>query len=313
VIDGDTGEGIPDVNVNLHRFLIDSPKDYFVLTDEKGNFTFSNFRAGRYCLNYFALYPYASLPAADQKRVEYERGFIINEGEIKEVIQPLEKGGEIIQNFDSSLANMKDEYKVNSSYIHIIVNDKLFEPTLIALRDHPKFTRSNEGIKYTGMAAGQYILSRSYEKMPEYYSENNVDFAGVITRFTLDKQEQKKIDVVYDSKSKIIIKLQCQDNMTFQYGRVGIFKHLTMNGKEYYYNVWLKRLKQPIIINPIIIEPGEYFIRIYSGRLKNSNGDEIRFSGNEFLFYIGENETKEINCLILAEGRDLSLHGYLIY
>jgi hypothetical protein len=168
-------------------------------------------------------------------------------------------------------------------------------------------------MKVTGLPAGQYIISSSYEKMPEYYSENNIDFAGVITRFTLDKQEQKKIDVVYDSKSKIIIKLQGQDDMTFNEGRMTIFKKILINGTEIYYAVWLKRFDPPVIINPIIIEPGEYFIRIHLIRLKNLNGDEIKCSGNEFLFYIGENETKEISCLILMEGRDLDLHGILIY
>ena len=313
VIDGDTGEGIPDVNVNLHRFLHDSPREYFVLTDEKGNFTFSNLRAGEYCLNYFPLYPYACIPAEKANCVSYDRAFQVNEGEIKNVIQPLEKGGEIIQNFNSTIADMDKEYFVNSYYIHLIVNGKLFEANKIALRDHPKFTRSTEGIKYTGMAVGEYILSRSYEKLPEYYSENNVDFAGVIKCFTLEKLEQKKIDVEYNSKSKIIINLKGQDNMTFVEGGMKIFKRIMIDDTEVYHAVWLKRLDPNAIVNPIIIEPGEYVISFDYGNLKNKDGNEVKFDSNDFLLNVKENETKEITCMILVNGRKLFDSGIWIY
>jgi len=313
VIDGDTGQGIPDVNVNLHRFLHDSPREYFVLTDDKGYFTFSNLRAGEYCLNYFPLYPYASIPAEKANCVSYDRAFQVNEGEIKNIIQPLQKGGEIIFNYHSPYADIDEEYTVNSDYVHIVVNDKLFEASLVTRFVNPKFTESKEGMKVTGLAAGQYIISSSYEKLPEYYSENNVEFAGVIKCFTLEKLEKKKIDVEYNSKSKIIINLKGQDNMTFVEGSLYIYKNITVNGKLLYYNVWKKRHDNPSVINPIVIEPGEYVIIIKFGKLKKVDGNEVGFGWNEFLFQIGEEETKEINCLILVEGRDIPTPGIFIH
>lgn len=313
VIDGDTGEGIPDVNVNLHRFLHDSPREYFVLTDDKGNFTFSNLRAGNYCLNYFPLYPYACIPAEKANCVSYDRAFQVNEGEIKNVIQPLEKGGEIIFNYHSPYANIDEEYTKNSGYIHIVVNDKLFEASLVTRFVNPKFIGSKECIKVTGLAAGQYIISRSYEKLPEYYSENNVDFVGVIKRFTLEKLEQKKLDVEYNSKSKIIINLKGQDNMTFVEGGMKIFKRIMIDDTEVYHAVWLKRLKPNAIVNPIIIAPGEYVISFDYGNLKNKDGNEVKFDSNDFLVNIKENQTNEMNCLILVNGRKLFDSGIFIH
>jgi hypothetical protein len=42
VIDAETREGIPNVFVNAHLDRHDSPKEYYVFSDKKGYFTFSN-------------------------------------------------------------------------------------------------------------------------------------------------------------------------------------------------------------------------------------------------------------------------------
>jgi len=96
VLDAETKEGVPDVYVEAHLDRHDSPKDYYVFTDDKGYFTFSNLVPGLYKLSYNPLFPYVAFPSDAYSRTREDDLFRLNKGEIKQVIQKLEKGGEII-------------------------------------------------------------------------------------------------------------------------------------------------------------------------------------------------------------------------
>jgi len=285
VVDAETKEGIPDVYVNAHLFRHDNPKEYYVFTDEEGYFTFSNVIPGRYELCYNPLYPYVAFPDRDQLRVNYKNSFIINKGEIKQVIQELNKGGEIIVNFNLPKDNLS-EYREENFYLDRIEGDEIKKDVLtISHRFYnPRFKRSSTGHKMSGLMPGEYIICWSWRKYANYYTGDDLDYAGVMKRFSLSKLESKIIDIDYNSTTKIILDIKDKDGNKFNRGRIRLYKEIVVNGHEAFYRVWdYKYYHKDFLLKPIVIEHGKYFIGVGPGELIEQDEKSIDFKYNQFL------------------------------
>jgi hypothetical protein len=308
VVDAETKEGIPDVYVNAHLFRHDSPKEYFVFTDDEGYFTFSNIIPGRYELCYNPLYPYVAFPDLDRLRVNYKNSFVINKGEIKQVIQELQKGGEIIVNFNLSKGNLS-EYREKIFFLDRIEDGEIKKEVLTVSHrfDNPRFKRSATGYKMSGLAPGEYIICWSWRKYANFYTGDDFDYAGVIKRFSLSKLESKTIDIDYNSTTKIILDIKDKDGNKFHRGSVEIYKKAEINGESVYYKVWNYSYEhKDFLLKPIIIEPGIYIIYFYfGGELISQDGNIIKFDDNQFLVEIGENQITILNLVVTIRSRTL--------
>ena len=307
VIDAETKEGIPDVYVNAHLWRHDSPKEYFVLTDEEGYFTFSNVIPGRYELCYNPLYPYVAFPDRDQLRLRYENSFLINKGEIKQVIQELNKGGEIIVNFNLSKGNLS-EYREENFYLDRIEGGEIKKDVLtISHRFYnPRFKRSSTGYKMSGLEPGEYIICWSWRKYANYYTGDDFDYAGVMKRFSLSKLESKIIDIDYNSTTKIILDIKDKDGNKFHSGWIELYKEIVVNDHEAFYSVWCFNYdSKDFLLKPIVIEPGKYFIEVSSGDLLGKDDQIIDFKYNQFLKNVAGNGDVTLTLLVSIEGKEL--------
>jgi hypothetical protein len=307
VVDAETKEGIPDVYVNAHLFRHDNPKEYFVSTDEEGYFTFSNVIPGRYELCYNPLYPYVAFPDLDQLRLNYKNSFVINKGEIKHVVRELTKGGEIIVNFNLSKGNLS-EYREENFYLDRIEDNEITKDVLTVSHRfyNPRFKRPSTGTKMSGLAPGEYIICWSWRKYPVYYTGDDVDYAGVIKRFSLSKLESKTIDIDYNSTTKVILDIKDKDGNKFNRGRIVLYKEIVVNGHEAFYSVWnFKCDSKYFLLKPIVIEPGKYFIEIIAGELIGQDEKSIDFKYNQFLKNIAGDGDVTLTLLVSIGGKEL--------
>ena len=300
VIDSETREGIPDVYVNAHRFQHDNPKEYFVMTDSNGYFSFSNLQAGRYQLHYNPLFPYVALPDEERFRSESENSFMIKEGEVKFIEQKLDKGGEIILKYILPEGN-DTEYSWFDLCLYRIEGDVIKRTimTVICKWENPKFEQASGEYKICGLAPGDYLISRRLKKKHKYYSGDDVEYAGLVKLFKLEKLESKTLIMDYTSASKIIINAKDKNGNRFYSGSIYLYKEITMNNKTGFCQVWRYSYRENEKVNPIFIESGKYFISFrFGGELIGSDGSIIEFDTNDFLVKIGEGETKELNLVL---------------
>ena len=310
VIDAETREGIPNVYVNAHLSRHDNPKEYYVFTDEKGYFTFSNLIPGLYKLSYDPLFPYVAFPDNDYFRSRDDDLFKINKGEIKQVQQELLRGGEIILNYNLANGNFS-EYELENFYLDRIEGNKLiYNIESVSSRfNNPRFKPSSSGYRISGLAPGEYIICRSLRKRPEHYSSDDVDYAGVIKRFSLDKMESKELDLDYNSTSKIIFDIKDKDGNKLHSGDIQVYRRIDLNGETVYYSVWNYSYDaKNFLMKSIVIEPGDYLIEVQPGDLIDLEGKIIdyKFKSNWSLINIAPDENKKLTVIVSIVGTDLT-------
>jgi hypothetical protein len=314
VIDAETREGIPDVFINAHLNRHDNPKEYYVFSDEKGYFTFSNLLPGLYKLNFNPLFPYVAFPDNDYFRSREDDFFRINKGEIKEVFQELLIGGEIILNYNLANGNFS-EYELENFYLDRIEGNKLiYNIESVSSRfDNPRFKSSKNGYRISGLAPGEYIICRSLRKRPENYSGDDVDYAGVIKRFSLEKLESKELDLDYNSTSKISFDIKDKNGYIFQSGYIKLYKTVNLDNEESYYKIWsCKYDYKNFLMKPIVIEPGNYLLDVKPWIMSGENGNEIDyyFVSNYIKINVSPNESKILNILVSIQGKELDGSEY---
>ena len=300
VIDKETRNGVPDVSVNAHRFEHDNPKDYFVMTDANGNFEFSNLRAGRYKLCYDPLYPYAIIPDQEHLRLDWENSFLIGKGEVKFIEQELLKGGSIILQPNLPGGDIS-QYGWRIFYLTRIEGTKIIRniSTIATNFRNPRFQQAPDGFKISGLIPGDYIISRSLKKKPEYYSGEDVEYAGLVKMFNLAELEEKELVLDYTSASKVIFNIKDRDGNKFHQGTIYIYKEIKLNNKAGFYPVWEYSYRRNEEVKPILMEPGKYYICFYfGGELIGSEGNIIEFESNDFLVNIEEGKSKALNLVI---------------
>jgi len=310
VIDAETKTGIADVYVNAHLFRHDSPKDHYVMTDEKGYFTFSNLAAGRYKLNYAPLYPYSVIPAQKHMQLDWKNSFVIAPGEIKYITQALQKGGEVILNYILPVGDIS-EYGYENFLMVRVEGDEYIRniDTVTHKWDNPRFKKAINGIKLNGLAPGEYIISRSLKKKSKYCTGQDVEYVGLVRIFNLGKLEKKQLDLDYNLASEIILNIKDKNGNKFHRGSIALYKEVSVNNKTGFFRVWSYRYRKNEVINPIVTEPGKYFITLfYGGELIRQDGSIIKFEGNDFLVNIKEGESQQIN-LVVSLGEKI-LPGY---
>ncbi len=301
VIDAETKEGVPDVYVYLHSFVHDNPEEYKVFTDDKGFFAFSNKNPGRYSLFYIPLYPYVIYPDQERQMIEWEKSFVVNEGEVLQIRQELEKGGEFNQE-PIFLSDNFSEYSWEDFYLDRIDGGKLKKSiyTISHKMFNPRFKRAKNGTKLSGLAPGEYITCSSYKKRPKFYTGDDVEYAGIIRRFNLQKLEQKTLKFDYNSTSKLVFNsIKDSEGNKFHSGSIYVYKEIELMKKTVYYCVWKYSYDPDDILNPIAIEPGKYVILFYlGGELVRPDGKVIEFEYNEFEISIEINEIKHLDFVV---------------
>jgi len=305
VIDSETREGIPNVYVNAHRFEHDNPKDYFVMTDTKGYFTFSNLLSGRYEICYNPLYPYVALPDQEHFRAKWENSFLIKKGEVKYIEQKLVKGGEIVLKYNLPIG-IDSEYSWDDLCLYRIEED-VIKRNIITIAHkwkNPEFKKASDGFKICGLAPGEYLISRSLKKKSQYYSGDDVEYAGLVRLFKLEKLESKTLVLDYTSASRVNLNIKDKNGNKFHRGCIDLYKEIVMNNKTGFCQVWEHSYQRNEVVNPIIIEQGKYFIAFdFGGELIGSDGSVIEFPTNGFLVNIEEGEIKELNLVISLNER----------
>jgi len=311
VLDAETKEGVPDVYVRAHLDRHDSPKNYYVFTDNEGYFTFSNLIPGLYKLSYNPLFPYVAFPDNEYFRSRDDDLFMMNKGEIKQVIQKLEKGGEIIVNSKLS-GEDKSKYKESEFFLDRIEENgkiRINIQTISHRIQNPRFIRAPEGWKHSGLAPGEYILCRGFRKYFNYYTGDDHDYAGAITRFTLEKLESKIINIDYNSTSKITLDIKDEDGNTFNRGSIKIYKEMELLGKKVFYSVWGGRSYDPTLpLKPIIFEPGTYLFIILPCDMLSQDGEEIDYhcKSNYFFKNISVNDSKSLIFIVSIDGKTIA-------
>jgi hypothetical protein len=235
----------------------------------------------------FALFPYVAFPDNDYFRSRDDDLFRINKGEIKEVRQELLRGGEIILNYNLVNGNFS-EYKLENFYLDRIEGNKLiYDIQSVSSRfENPRFKPSSNGYRISGLAPGEYIICRSLRKKPHYYTGDDVDYAGVIKRFSLEKLESKELDLNYNSTSKISFDIKDKDGNKFNRGHIEIYKEIEINGEANYYSIWSVSYSPFLSIKPIVIEPGKYLLEIEASEMIGLNENKIDFDYESNYFII---------------------------
>jgi len=320
VVDDETGVGIPDVNVQAHRFVIDSPQDFHVLTDSEGYFTFSNLKPGEYALNYIPLFPYTLDPQKSSDWTDYKRSFILSEGEIKNTIHRLKKGGRLIVTFNSSVLDPK-RCGLKHQFLDRIEGAKLLYDieTLFHKWRNPKFVKTQEGNEYSGLAEGQYIASFQMYPKGDYYHEVDYDVVGIPKIFNISKNKDTVLNLDFVSKATLILDLIDKNGNTLNRGNLKIYNKIDSKSIQYYYCTFLSDFspyRNNENLKPMLIKKGEYLIEVnaYPIPVEGQGRYSVTLSdSNFFRINIEEDEVYRITCKILMKNDQPSSNTKLIH
>jgi len=309
VVDEETGAGIPDVNVQLHRFIHDSPQDAYVLTDKEGYFSFSNLKPGKYVLNYIPLFPHVLDPQKRSDWTDHKRAFIIAEGEIKNFVRRLKKGGRLIVDFNSTILDVS-RCGLKCQFLDRIEGEELVYDieTLSNRWRHPKFKKSQEGDVYSGLSEGQYITSFQLFPLGDYFHEVDYDIVGIPKILTITKKQDTKLNIAFNSKSTLILDIFGENNIEIDDGNFNIYRKITISSKEVFYKVFSNTFTKVSEIKPLSIMPGDYVVSIVVYPLPLQGQDKysvVPSQINYFKFSIQENMANNLKCKILFSGNDL--------
>ncbi len=308
VVDAETGQGIPNVNVRLNRYEPGIPGGSFVvLADKDGKFTFSNLEPGNFCLKYYPLFPYATFPSKviDGSTTTGKYNFTVKEGQIKYVEHKLAIGGEIIFHVDMPPGYIEEHYHkgtFESAYISgQTIEDDITTVGFRHLYINPKFEPAPEGRKICGLRTGDYIASIQMVKISNVTPDSE-DFVGVLTPFTLKKRESKPIYFRYNSTSRLILDIKGENNEEYSSVTIELSrKYQVSPRKSVKILVFKKRYVHPEKIRPLIIEPGTYSI-MTDGFFRDEKGIKKYFGMSEYHIEIKENQPVEKLLLMTEEG-----------
>ncbi len=308
VVDAETGQGIPDVNVKLNRYEPGIPGGTFlVMTDKDGKFTFSNLEPGNFCLNYYPLFPYAAFPYRknDGNMSSGKYNFTVKEGEIKYVEQKLLIGGEFIFHVDLPSGYIEEQYEEVYLKLHFVrgegIESGLNRVGVRHFSINPKFEPAPEGRKVSGLRTGDYLVSIQLEKISNITTESE-DFVGVLTPFTLKKRESKHSYLRYNSTSRLLLDIVGANGDSYHSATIEIFRKYQFNAKNVSnFLVFRKNYDKSESIRPLIIEPGNYYIRT-SGFLINGSGEKRYYGISEFPVQIIEGRSIEKTLRVTDEG-----------
>ncbi len=271
VISADTGEGIPNVSVDLHMFFHDSPRDYYVLTDKDGYFSFRNIKPGDYTINYYPLYPYAVDPYNDIELYDEDRAFVLRAGEVKKVIKKLKKGWAISEIRKKMKKEILDEYK--GEFVFFSMIDKGEEITPVYTYDwviNPKIKDS----KYAreGLKPGKYVYCLGVVQKKKYWKDNRIiHYTGNFLIFEAKEEEKKKIEFDfegYDSEVEIVGIDKSGNELIW--GEIAIYKYEKIKGKEYWIKVGEYKIGEyDNFKNVLRMKPGRYLVAIFGNTKEN--------------------------------------------